>query len=578
MRIHTRSFVLACTVALIAPDAGAFQRYDFDQRYFIHPGYIVKDHATVRAPDGTTHLFYIKADETLPEGERAKTLGHATTPDLIHWTFHPDVIPVVPNTWEESFVWAPHIVESAGLYFMYYTGVNRFYAQAIGLAISSDLYEWNKVPTNPVYVPSTSWASWSSGAWSNCRDPYVFFDQGTWYMTTTAWTNTSKGAISLASSSDLVNWTDQGPLLVHPGPQAWHVLESSNVHYQNGKYHLFLTEQDIGGSSYLSAPSLTGPWNYTARQPFDAGHATEVFLHNGEWMLSRHTTFTFGGLPRYTIKYDKLDWNTVGKPIVQFVDPMAGWMVWSGDAFYLQPTFWDNSWARGAGNSNFGGNSWIGTYELFTGPLQVGFPGLVAGDAPKGILRSNPFTLTGNRLSFRIGGGNDPTKLYLALYRAAGSTLLLRATGEGIETMRDVTWDVGPWTGTQVFLEIADLSSAPMGHVNVDEIVESYSEPTDVAVAPPARAALYANVPNPFNPMTRIGFEAPRETHARLRVFDLRGRVVRTLVDGRVPAGAGAAWWDGTSADGRRAASGLYFYRLEIEGESVLARSTVLLK
>jgi hypothetical protein len=49
-------------------------------------------------------------------------------------------------------------------------------------------------------------------------------------MTTTAWTNTSKGAVSLASSPDLITWTDQGPLLVHPGPQAWHVLESSNVH------------------------------------------------------------------------------------------------------------------------------------------------------------------------------------------------------------------------------------------------------------------------------------------------------------------------------------------------------------
>lgn len=561
-----------------ATKVGAFQRFDFDQRYFIQPGFIVKDHTTVRAADGTTHLFYIKADETLPESQRAKALGHATSPDLIHWTFHPDVIPVVPNTWEESFVWAPHIVQAYGLYFMYYTGVNRFYAQAIGLAISSDLYQWSKYPANPVYKPSTSWANWSDSAWSNCRDPYVFQDQGQWYMTTTAWTNTQRGAVSLARSTDLVNWTDQGPLLVHPGPQAWHVLESSNVHVHNGTYHLFVTEQDIGGSSYLNAPSLAGPWNYAARQPFDAGHATEVFQLGGEWMLSRHTTFTFDGLPRYTIKYDKLDWDTVGKPIVEFVDPMAGWTMWSGDAFYLQPTFWDNPWARGAGSAHHGGNSWIGTYELFTGPLQVGFPGLVAGETPKGIIRSNPFTLTGNRLSFRIGGGNDLQKLYLALYTAAGPTLQLRATGNGTETMRDVTWDVGPWTGTQVFLEIADLSSASMGHVNVDEIVESWTEPTDVAMAPPLQPLLHPNTPNPFNPMTRIAFDVPRATHARLRVYDSRGRLMRTLVDAPVHAGTTAAWWDGTGADGSRAASGLYFYRLEIDGEPPLARSMVLLK
>ena len=37
-----------------------------------------------------------------------------------------------------------------------------------------------------------------------------------------------------------------------------------------------------------------------------------------------------------------------GKPIVKFVDPLADWTVWSGDAFYLQPTFWDNTLARGS--------------------------------------------------------------------------------------------------------------------------------------------------------------------------------------------------------------------------------------
>jgi hypothetical protein len=154
----------------------------------------------------------------------------------------------------------------------------------------------------------------------------------------------------------------------------------------------------------------------------------------------------------------------------------------------------------------------------------------------------------------------------------------LRATGDGTETMRDVTWNVGPWTGSQVFLEIADLSSAAMGHVNVDEIIESWTEPTDIAMAPPMQPLLHANTPNPFNPMTRIAFDVPRATHARLRVYDLRGRLVRTLLDAPVQAGSHATWWDGTSSDGSRAASGAYFYRLEIDGEPPLSRSMVLLK
>lgn len=556
--------------------AVAFERFDFDQRYFIEPGYIVKDHTSVRAADGTIHLFYIKADETLPEAQRAKTLGHATTTDFIHWTAHPEVIPVVPNTWEESFVWAPHVVQYNGYYFMFYTGVNRYYAQAIGLAVSQDLYYWAKYPANPVYTPSTTWASWSPTAWSNCRDPFVFQDSGTWYLLTTAWTNTSKGAISLATSDDLVHWSDQGPLLVHPGPQAWHVLESANLHAHLGRYHLFMTEQYIGGSTYMSAASLLGPWDYVSRQPFDAGHATEVFRMNGQWMLSRHTTFTFGGQPRYTIKYDDLDWNLPGKPLVQFRDPLADWTIWSGDAFYLQPTFWDNSLARGAGASNFGGNSWIGTAELFTGPLQVGFPGLGAGEEPLGSIRSRTFTLTGNRLAFRIGGQDDIARTYVALRTAADGQVRLRATGDGTETMRDVTWDVGAWTGQNVYLEIADLSAT--GHVNVDEIVESYAIPTDVAAGRLARVVLHPNVPNPFNPSTRIAFELPAASHARLHVFDAAGQRVRVLVDGWLGAGAHSVVWDGARDDGRRAPSGVYFCRLGAGDRQAATRSMILVK
>jgi len=350
--MHRRSFAgwltLAAAFSFAAPPSHAFLRYDFDQRYFIQPGQIVKDHTLVQADGDTFHLFYIKADETLPESQRAKSLGHATSIDLVHWQYHPDVIPVVPNTWEESFVWAPYIVRFANVWFMYYTGVNRHYAQAIGLAFSQNLYYWVKCDLNPVYTPSTSWAAWSSSTWSNCRDPYVVRDGNLWYMCTTASTQELKGAVSLASSPDLVHWTDEGPLLVHPGPQAWHVLESTNIHYHNGQYHLFLTEQNIGGSTWMSAPTLRGPWDYPARQPFDAGHATEVFQLGGQWMLSRHTTFAFAGLPRYVIKFDNLDWDTVAKPILHETEPLAGWTIWSGDAFYLQPTFWDNAAARGA--------------------------------------------------------------------------------------------------------------------------------------------------------------------------------------------------------------------------------------
>jgi flagellar hook assembly protein FlgD len=62
-----------------------------------------------------------------------------------------------------------------------------------------------------------------------------------------------------------------------------------------------------------------------------------------------------------------------------------------------------------------------------------------------------------------------------------------------------------------------------------------------------------------------------------LRVYDVSGRLVRTLVDGRQPEGVATATWDGRNDGGGRVASGVYFYRLEA-GDTRATRRMVLLK
>lgn len=83
---------------------------------------------------------------------------------------------------------------------------------------------------------------------------------------------------------------------------------------------------------------------------------------------------------------------------------------------------------------------------------------------------------------------------------------------------------------------------------------------------------LLACRPNPFNPSTTIGFELPAPAQARLAVYDLTGRLVRTLVDGSLPRGRHEATWDGRDAAGRSVASGLYIARLEAGGSVRLQR------
>jgi hypothetical protein len=93
----------------------------------------------------------------------------------------------------------------------------------------------------------------------------------------------------------------------------------------------------------------------------------------------------------------------------------------------------------------------------------------------------------------------------------------------------------------------------------------------------PDRLALYQNVPNPFNPSTTISMGLPAAGRVRLVVYGIDGGLVRTLVDSAVPAGFRSFTWDGTDDAGNRVSSGVYFYRLEAEGESI-TKKMVLLK
>ncbi|MBP7697814.1 MAG: M28 family peptidase [candidate division Zixibacteria bacterium] len=89
--------------------------------------------------------------------------------------------------------------------------------------------------------------------------------------------------------------------------------------------------------------------------------------------------------------------------------------------------------------------------------------------------------------------------------------------------------------------------------------------------------ALTPNYPNPFNPRTTIGYTLPRTVRVKLTVYNLLGQQVRVLVDGEQAGGRHEAVWDGTTGEGRPAASGVYLYRLETPSRCA-ARKMLLLK
>ncbi len=98
---------------------------------------------------------------------------------------------------------------------------------------------------------------------------------------------------------------------------------------------------------------------------------------------------------------------------------------------------------------------------------------------------------------------------------------------------------------------------------------------TSVA-APAALLTLDQNVPNPFNPSTRISFTSPRAAHVNLTVFDVTGRRVATLVDEFRGPGRWLVPWNGTSATGVPVASGVFYYRLRIGNDSIARKMVVV--
>jgi PKD repeat protein len=97
----------------------------------------------------------------------------------------------------------------------------------------------------------------------------------------------------------------------------------------------------------------------------------------------------------------------------------------------------------------------------------------------------------------------------------------------------------------------------------------------DSAVAAPKTDLIIS--PNPFNPTASISFSLPAEGRTTLQVYNLRGELVRTLIDDQMTAGDHVIQWNGQTEDNRPAASGLYLFRLK-SGQLTSTGKAILLK
>ncbi len=103
---------------------------------------------------------------------------------------------------------------------------------------------------------------------------------------------------------------------------------------------------------------------------------------------------------------------------------------------------------------------------------------------------------------------------------------------------------------------------------------------TGIDDAPPAvirTVSLLPNYPNPFNPETHLRFQVADFGFVELQIFDMSGRLVRTLLREHRPAGTHSVTWNGRDETGRAVSSGVYFYRLNTAGQT-LSRKMLLIR
>jgi hypothetical protein len=140
--------------------------------------------------------------------------------------------------------------------------------------------------------------------------------------------------------------------------------------------------------------------------------------------------------------------------------------------------------------------------------------------------------------------------------------------------------DIDVSNGTYTYNIRAVYSGGYQSVLSSDAIIEHVQTNAEGVIIP-VKTELSGNYPNPFNPTTTIKFGLKEDCDVNIKIYNIKGSVVKTLVDGEMNAAYHEIIWDGKDNAGRQVGSGLYFYKMVSEGNSGRYTSTkkmILLK
>lgn len=351
--------------------------------------------------------------------------GHAVSEDLVYWTEYP--WPMLGGSSIFDYYTGSVVVDTANtagfgqvgdtvavaIYTMHNKS-NNIETQGISVSKEPNFKYFNYYNNNPV-IPSTS---------TDFRDPSVFWDNqlNRWAM---AITRPGERRIEIYSSPDLKTWTKQssfGPLGARAG--GWEVPD------------LFQLPLD-GNPNNKKWVMICG-----------------MGPNRGQYWIGDFDGNTFSP-DATTLAYLK---DGAGISGVQFENfestEYANWTI-EGTAFGSAP-------ANGTLSGQQEVSGFLGSY------LVNSFHG---GDASKGKLTSNQFTITKPFINFLISGGNHNNLTCINLL--INGQIVRTATGDNSELLKWFGWDVAEFIGQSAVLQIIDNFSGSWGHINIDQIMFS---------------------------------------------------------------------------------------------------------
>ena len=197
-------------------------------------------------------------------------------------------------------------------------------------------------------------------------------------------------------------------------------------------------------------------------------------------------------------------------------------------------------------------------------------------------------SIGGNLEAHADGSGDGPSCRWATILPRGSAVEVFVATSTGVYSTSTINgmstvWAlegptvIGNEVTTMVVSRPSDGEVLAATHGNGIFGTQSATAVQTVSNPVPRTFSLSQNYPNPFNPSTSVQYTVAKAGAVRLAIFDVTGRMVASLVDGTQQAGSYTAFWDGKTASGIEAASGVYLCRLSSLG---LARTIkmVLLK